>query len=160
MMMKLDEVRSIPDIFRTKTPSLAKIKKEYGPQMPVDYLALWIIAINDMVNVGNKMTGFQTEYTAKLIFKENPLLTIADIKFVFDKAISGAYGELYNRLDTPIICTWFRRHWQERLETAEAKAIEDHQSRIDRGGERTGEAEKIKMKEAIKRYSQTKTKEK
>lgn len=159
-MQRLDHVRSVPDIFRAKTPSLARLKKEYGERLPVDYLMLWILAINDMVNVGNKMTAFQIEYTAKLIYKENPLLTIADIKFVFDKAVSGAFGELYNRIDSAMICTWFRKHWSERLDIGEQVSQEQHEATVDKGGERSYDAEKVKMREAKKQYLQSKTKEK
>ena len=156
MMQRLDNVKSLPDVWKAKTPSLARMRKQYGERLPVDYLTLWILAINDMVNVGNKMTAFQMEYTAKLVFKENPLLTIADIKFVFDRAVSGSFGELYNRLDSAMICTWFRKHWVERLEAAEQHSQEKHYNTVEKGGERTHDAEKAKIKAAQLHYLQQK----
>ncbi len=127
-----------------------------GETYALDYLMKWIILLNKMVNVGNKMQAFQVKYTAKLILDENPLLTIADIKYVFDKAISGHYGELYNRLDSTVLCRWFRQHWDERLEAAGIESEISHtQSKETFKGERnySGKAE---YKKFIKQYKQKK----
>lgn len=157
-LVNLSDVRKLPDIFTVKTPSLARLKREMGEEYTQDYLARWIILINKMVNVGNKMNAMQVKYTAQLIISENPLLTIADIKYVFDRAISGQYGELYNRLDSSVICKWFRQHWDERLEAGAAQSEVEHQQRKswEQGGERTSETEKVKFREAFsKHYKQT-----
>ena len=126
----LKDVRSVPDVWRAKTPSLAALKNHYGEDFPVDYMALWLIQINDMLNLTNKMSGAQIDITARLIFNENPMLTIADIKVVFDRAVSGSFGEIYNRLDSAIVCKWFRDYWDERLNTAADHSIEQHRSRM------------------------------
>ncbi len=125
-LVRLKNVRSIPDVWAAKTPSLASIRVHYGEDFVLAYIATWILMINDMLNLTNKMSGAQIEITCQLILNENPLLTVADIKLVFDKAVSGAFGELYNRLDSAIVCKWFRDYWDERLNTAAEHSIEQH----------------------------------
>ena len=147
---KLDYVKSLPDIYRQKTPSLAKLRREMGEDYALKYLMQWIILLNKMVNVGNKMQAFQVKYTAKLIMNENPLLTIADIKYVFDRAVSGHYGELYNRLDSAVMCRWFRQHWDERLDAAGAESETRHSEKKEIG-ERTTSGQ-FEHKRFIKKY--------
>ena len=128
VMRSLSEIKTIQDIFKAKTPTLARIKKECGEQLAIDYLALWILNLNDILNLKTKMEEFQIEYTARLVMNENPLLCVADIKIVFDSAVSGQYGVIY-RLDSVTICTWFRMHWNKRLEIAENESHIEHETR-------------------------------
>ena len=102
------------------------MKKEHGREFATDYLMLWVIEINEMVNIGSKMTSAQIKYTANLIVNEYPLMTVADIKYVFDKAMTGKYGELYNRIDSMTICGWFNKHWNERMDEAEQQSMSKH----------------------------------
>ncbi len=147
----LDEVKSLPDVFRVKTPSLARLQNDFDKEFVVDYLQLWIIKINDMVNAKNKMNDQQVQYTAQLILNENPLLTIADIKFVFDGIVSGRFGEMYNTIDCPKLCTWFRKHWEHRLSEAEAQSHIRHMERKEPRVEREN-TEIQKIKEAYKKW--------
>ena len=103
------------------------------------------------------MNEKQIDFTAKMILQENPLLTVADIKLVIHNAASGRYGKDYNRIDSSVICEWFRRHWDERMNAAEMTSLEEHgKNKRLPDAPRTGEIEKIKFKDAVKRYSQGK----
>lgn len=148
------------DIFRKKTPSLAKIRKDSGEQFVIDYLTLWLIEINDMVNVENKMSDVQVQYTARLIINEHPLLTIADIKYVYDGIVSGRYGILYNRINSLTICSWFRKHWDDRLTEAANESYEDHLKQKPGSAIRSSVQEKLDHKAALSQYYKTKKHEK
>ncbi len=125
-LTKLNKIRTLPDIFKHKTPSLARLRKAFDEDFVVDYLQLWIIRMNDIVGCTNKMNDEQVAYTAQLIYNEFPVLTISDIKYVFDGIVSGRYGELYNTIDSTKVCTWFRKHWDHRMNEAEQQAYLDH----------------------------------
>lgn len=86
----------------------------------------WIIHLSASLNVGRGMTDFQVRDAAEVILIEFPYLTIADIAYVFRKAKTGYYGELYDRLDITVISRWFRRHWSERLDDAENQSYISH----------------------------------
>lgn len=107
-----------------------------------------------MLNVSTRMNETQVEYTARMILAENPLLTIADIKYVFDSAVTGKYGLLYNRLDPQVICTWFRKHWDDRLEAAENESMKEHSQHNSGNYERTAGKEIQAFKDAFKRWAQ------
>ncbi len=147
----LKRVNSLPDVFRAKTPSLARTAKDFGEEFTIRYLAEWIAEMNDLSGAGNTMTEKQCLHAAQLIMNENPMLTVADIKLVFDNAVSGRYGSLYNSVDIPKVCSWFRKHWQERLEEAE------HQSYINHIGTKGPDMDRsrgvVDMKEAIHRHN-------
>jgi hypothetical protein len=154
-IVSLQHVVNLPDVWRTKTPSLARINREAGTDLVVDLLSLWITRINKMLNITNPMSPEQITYTARQVFAQNPMLTIADIKLVFDRSVTGQYGKDYNRLDSSVICSWFRNHWEERLQAAELAQIDAHASTKPSPWEpRTGEMEKEKMREAMKQYLQ------
>lgn len=149
----LQQVVNLPDVWRAKTPSLARINREAGTDLVIDLLSLWITRINKMLNITNPMNPEQITYTSRQVFTQNPMLTIADIKLVFDRAVTGQYGKDYNRLDSSVICTWFRTHWEERLQAAETVNIDTHASKKENPwAPRSGEFEKDKMKEAMNHY--------
>lgn len=152
----LKDVNSMPDIFRVKTPSLAAMRRDCGEQFVIDYLAMWLITLDDMLNITNKMSETQIEYTCSKILAENPLLTVADIKVVFDSALTGKYGKLFNRLDPPIICTWFRDHWSERLNAAAEISIRESEEYKKGNFERSTNSEIQAFREAHRTYYQQK----
>lgn len=145
-------ITKVTDIFRVRTPSLAAVRRDHGEQFAIDYLMLWVIELNEVLNVGKKMNEQQIKMTARLVMQENPLLTVADIKLVFDRGISGYYGADYNRLDSTVICGWFRKHWDERLEAAEQDSIMKSQETKGKHPteKRTGEIQK--NREAFIKY--------
>jgi len=155
VIQALDSVRSLPDVYRVKTPSLARMRREVSEEFVLDYLTLWIAELNGIVGVKNTMNETQIRYTAKLILQENPLITVADIKYVFDGVASGKYGELYNSLDCPKICSWFRKHWSERLEAAEQQSIVESQEQ-KMGNQRRSASGRDgaiqEFKQAVERY--------
>lgn len=133
------------------------MSREKGEEYPVKYLEMWLIILNKMVGVDNQMNELQVNYTSQLIFEEIPQLTIADIKLVFDRIISGYYGEFYNLINSVKICRWFREYWEERLEVGATRSQMEHDKRKSReqGGERITGKEVQKIKDAVKKFKDT-----
>ncbi len=119
-------MKSIPDIWEAKTPSLGSIRKAFGEDYALAYLELWIVKFVDSINTSTKMSPNQIKDTALLVISEMPYITIADISFVFREAMKGAYGDVYNRVDCMVIYKWFTTHWNNRLNEAEQSSLMKH----------------------------------
>lgn len=91
------------------------------------YLEAWLIYTNEMLNVNRPMNDAQIQDAAETILAEFPLMTIADVVFVFNKVKSGGFGAMYEGIDIAKICTWFRQHWDDRLNAAESEALREHE---------------------------------
>ena len=119
-------VNTVPDTWRVKTPTLSMMQKDLGPDFVVDFLALWITEMNEMLNISVKMNPTQIYYTARQILAELPLITVAHIKLAYQRIITGYYGKDYNRIDPSTICSVFRMIWEEHFEAAEMDSLQGH----------------------------------
>lgn len=72
------------------------------------------------------MSQSQIKQTAELIIEEYGALKAPEINFVFRQAKKGKYGHLYSEIDGTIILSFFEKHFQERIEEAEALAERKH----------------------------------
>jgi hypothetical protein len=125
-------VTTMPAIWESKTPTLGGLSKKHGEETAKNLIMAWIIHLSASLNVGRGMSDFQIRDAAEVILIEFPYLTVADIAYVFRKAKTGYYGELYDRLDITVISRWFHRHWSERLQAAETQSYTQHiQSKSD-----------------------------
>jgi len=153
-METLKEVQNIPDVFRVKTPSIGRIKKNFGEDFMLAYLELWIFSINEMLNLKQKMTAEQIHVAARMISNEFPLLTVADLKLVYEIIISGRVDKIW-RIDPPTVCSWFRKYWDDRMDEAEQFSFEEHKRNKDSfGGRASGKRKKeiTAMKQAFGRF--------
>jgi hypothetical protein len=145
-------VSSLPAVFKTQLPSLAKVRKEYGEDFTEAYVATWITNLVEFFYVGKRMGESQILETAMLIMQDYYMLTLADINLVFTRAKKGFYGELYDRLDGAIILTWFWKYFEERCQEAENIALRKHDRHKDNGQPRTSDKEKAAHKKAFQQY--------
>lgn len=146
------EVKTPVQVFNSGLPSIALIKKQYGPDFTEAYIAIWITNMVDYVNVGKKMGEQQILETAMLILDEYWMLTLADINLVFQRAKKGHYGELYDRLDGIVILSWFKKYFDERCETAENVSMREHEKLKTDGSERSYGKAKELISEAANQY--------
>jgi hypothetical protein len=121
--------RTMGEAMDSATPSLALIRKHGGEELAVQVVADLINDLNDFLSV-KPMTVPQVAMTAEIVVQEFYWLKIADLKLVFRNAMSGKYGELYNRLDGQLICGWIRKYQDERLQEAERRSQQEHRDRM------------------------------
>ncbi len=145
-------VSSVPAVFETQLPSLAKVKKQYGEDFTEAYVAMWITNLVEFFSVGKRMGENQIIETASFIMQDYYMLTLADINLVFTRAKKGFYGELYDRLDGAIILGWFRKYFDERCQEAENIALRNHDRHKDNGQKRSSDKEKAAHKKAFQQY--------
>ena len=89
-------VKTYDEVFNTKAPSIARIKKEMGASFTTGYIKIWLVELNEMLNLRRPMTESQITFAAQLITDEFFGLKISDLQLLFRKILSGEYGELYD----------------------------------------------------------------
>ena len=122
----LRQVKTVRDAIMVKTPSLAKIRKQYGGKQIEAYIKIWLIELNEFINVARPLKEPQIDECARLIMSEYWGLTVADINLIFKTAKMGGYGELYSSLSINSILGWFGEYCNKRLSTAGEMSREGH----------------------------------
>lgn len=108
------ELRTPKQAIFFNNPSLAVIKKECG-QMATDSFITEILT--DLVmsfNVGKTMNEMQIVEMVKLIQVDYYFLKPSELKYCFNNAKMGKYGQLYDRIDMSVIFYWLERYMEER----------------------------------------------
>lgn len=106
--------------------ALSGYRKEYGDHVARAVVVLAICDLIDFFNVGQPMNDRQIAQTADLVLDKFWMLKLEDLRVCFDRAKSGKYGQVYNRIDGQVIMTWMDTYLEERLEIAEANSEHLH----------------------------------
>jgi hypothetical protein len=122
------KLKTIQDVFKSDTPSLAKIGKENGHEFLSNFIKLWILYLNETLDLRRPLSESQIEMIAQMIISDYSNLKIVDITFIFKNAISGKYGEFYESLTIPKILSWFSDYFEERCSIAEMISAQEHVS--------------------------------
>lgn len=122
------QLRTIQDVFKTDTPSLSKIGKDNGPEFLSNFIKLWILFLNETLDLRRPLSESQIEMISQMIISDYSSLKIVDITFIFKNAISGKYGELYESLTIPKVLSWFSDYFDERCSIAEMITTQEHVS--------------------------------
>lgn len=107
---------------------MAKIKKELGEKEQLIFLVKTLGEFTLQFNIGKNMNAPQILDTAKVIAQEYYFMKASELKYVLNKAKTGHYGQMYDRLDGPLILGWLNTYMHEREDTCanyqETKNIE------------------------------------
>lgn len=150
-MRSLSHVCNVSDALDAQTDSLAALVRENGTEKVEAIIKIYLIQLNDLLNIKRPLTEIQIEETAIEIVSSFKLLTMADIHVIFRRARRGEYGEMYETINMPKIITWFRQYDDERVQAAmerNERETERYKSSYTGSDERTGKP--ILLKRAIK----------
>jgi hypothetical protein len=109
------EISSLPAAIASNHKSLAVIKKEHGEKLPIAILKVWLINLNDFLNLSRKMTPQQIEETSLMVYEEFYYLKTSDIALIFKRIKTGFYGPFYESIDGMKILDIFYKYGQERV---------------------------------------------
>lgn len=130
-LRKFRKVRKIEDVVRLaqseRSVSLATIRKHYGEELQRDYLAVWLINLNESLNIKRPMTESMILETVDLALQDYYYLSIADIYLIFSRAKKGMFGELYESLNCAKVLQWFANYAAERSAIFEQVNIKQHE---------------------------------
>lgn len=119
-------IKSIVDAIDSKSPSLGTFQREKGKGFTRGYIALWLMYLNNILNLNKPMTEQQIELASVKIAEEFYMLKVSDITFLFNKIIGGEYGEFYESLSIAKLLTFFRNYLEERFEQATDRSLRKH----------------------------------
>ena len=122
-----ENINDVSKALKSKLPSLANLRMEYGEETVKMFLKKLIIDINYYTNISNKMDSEQIKITADLIMQDFYFLKISDLALIAKRFIKGSYGELYNVLSSPKILAIFSRYFEERCLYASDENLRKHQ---------------------------------
>jgi hypothetical protein len=126
-------------------PTLATIRKQYSQDFIIAYLAMWILNLNEFINVPRKMSPEQMEETATILYQEYHFFNLADINLIFRRIKKGEFGQLFADIDGLKILSWFEKYAQERMRTAADQQITDHSNFTDEFPRKSEKAEAEKI---------------
>ncbi len=137
------KVNTIQKSIELQLPSLTSYKKIIGEEKLEVVIKLWLVDLNNCLNLRRPMSEDNIDLIAIYILSDYGNLTISDINLVFTRAKTGAYGELFESLNTAKVLLWFKDYFEERIEVASEMSMTKHkQMKSKETGERSSDKHK------------------
>lgn len=138
-------------------PSLNRCIKELGRDSVEAMLKLYLIQLNVGTNAARPLTEAVIEAMVPVILNHitNDLdvtINLADLRIIFDRAMSGQYGKPYGGFTCQDVCSWFDSYNREKMEAIDQ--IEYRRKYEELGGHRSNgrAAEIAAMRSAKHQY--------
>ena len=125
--MHSSSLKGVSDALSRNTVSLVEIKKGKGEVFLRSYISMWLIYLNEVLNLNNPLTETQIELCAEQIMADYHHLKISELSLIFKRIVSGECGELYERISMPKIMNIFRQYDQERTEVVVTQNQQAHE---------------------------------
>ena len=126
-LMHSSSLKGVSDALSRQTLSLVQIKKGQGEVFLRSYISMWLIYLNEVLNLNNPLTEAQIELCAEQIMADYHHLKISELSLIFKRIVSGECGELYERISMPKIMNIFRQYDQERTEVVVTQNQQAHE---------------------------------
>ena len=120
-------IKGVSDALSRQTYSLIQIKKDKGEAFLRSYISLWLIYLNELLNLNKPLTEAQIRLCAEQIMADYHHLKLSELSFIFKRIVSGEFGELYERISMPKVMSIFRQYDQERTEVVIEKSQQAHE---------------------------------
>ena len=120
------KLKSYQDAIDSKTPSLNLIIREEGKTKMIALIKLWLIHLNQLLDVKRPMSETQIRLCAALIVEDYAHLNMGDLGYFFRKTIRGDYGQYYESISIEKIMSQLNQYNAERFELIEQASYEKH----------------------------------
>jgi len=117
---------SVTDAINSPSHSLGKIQREQSKKFTEGLVLVWLMYLNEILNLNKPMSEEQMKLAAVLICEEFYMLKMSDLTLLFKRIISGQYGEFYERISINKVLTFFRNYLEERFEIAIDQSSRNH----------------------------------
>ena len=117
---------SVTDAINSPSHSLGKIQREQSKKFTEGLVLVWLMYLNEILNLNKPMSEEQMKLASVLICEEFYMLKMSDLTLLFKRIISGQYGEFYERISINKVLTFFRNYLEERFEIAIDQSSRDH----------------------------------
>ena len=120
------KVATLGEAINLPSPSINQIKREQGDTFCEKFIMLWLIYLNEMLNLNKPMTESQIRLCAAQLLAEYGYLKITELTLIFKRILSGEYGEFYERLGIDKVLKFFREYDKERFEFIDEQRQREH----------------------------------
>jgi hypothetical protein len=117
---------SVTDAINSPSHSLGKIQREQSKKFTEGLVLVWLMYLNEILNLNKPMSEEQMKLAAVLICEEFYMLKMSDLTLLFKRIISGQYGDFYERISINKVLTFFRNYLEERFEIAIDQSSRNH----------------------------------
>ncbi|WP_157600914.1 hypothetical protein [Persicobacter sp. CCB-QB2] len=107
-------VRRIEQVIELNHPPVGQLRRELGETQLLALIKIHLIDFNELLDLRKPLGERQIDKIAEVLLEQFPSLSFADIHFVFNQAMLGAYGELYESLNISKVMSWFKVYFEER----------------------------------------------
>lgn len=118
--------KSIEHAVAMPTASFTTVRKYKGEVTLNAVLHQLIYNLVDFFSVGMAINDAQIETLQRLVYMNYHWMTVAEFTLFVQKAQSGDFGQVYNRLDGATIMSWLSGFASEVLECRAQKPLEQH----------------------------------
>lgn len=125
--MRSVTIKGVSDALSRNTLSLVDIKKGKGQAFLRSYITLWLIDLNELLNLKNPLSEAQIILCTEQIITDYSFLKLSELSLIFKRIVSGEFGELYERISMPKLMSIFRKYEQERTEVVTSESQQDHE---------------------------------
>ena len=113
-------------------PTISEVAKKFGQAAVETAIKLQLINLNLLTNDTRPLTETNIENMTPLILQHmkeaGTSLNLADLRIIFEKGVTGAYGKIYGSIGTQNICAWIDTYVDEKLQALERMYGEQKQA--------------------------------
>ena len=120
------KLKTIAEAIDLPTPSISAIRRDYGATACESFVMLWLVYLNEMLNLSRPMSEEQIRLCSSQIMNDYGYLKLTEISFIFKRVLSGEYGEFYERLGIDKVLSFFRQYDQERFNFIDEQRQREH----------------------------------
>lgn len=125
-MKHVGKLKDVTTAMNLPAPTMGAIWRERGEEFSKAYVALWLIYINEVLDLNRPMNEHQIELCTQNILNEFSYLKVTDLTLLTNRIITGEYGEFYERISITKVLSIFREYTNERFELAENESYSKH----------------------------------
>jgi hypothetical protein len=151
----LQKVKVITDVLNDPNKCIGAIAIQDAETVK-DLLIVMITDAVNYFNIGKNMNDNQIIQTVELVLDSYPMFKLSDFKLCFNRAKSGRYGKVYDRIDGQIIFEWLGNYENEREQ--EIVTLRQNQSQESKQELKAPPSDKFlaKLKETLSSIEQQK----
>jgi len=120
------KVATLGEAINLSSPYINQIKREQGEPFCEKFIMLWLVYLNEMLNLNKPMTESQIRLCSAQLLAEYGYLKITELTLIFKRVLSGEYGEFYERLGIDKLLKFFREYDKERFEFIDEQRQREH----------------------------------
>lgn len=123
--------KTAKEALNTTIPQVSVLKNEIGETI---LNALLTLAVSDLVNsfnIGKTMNDEQIVFVVETIKIDYYFIRLDELKYCFNQAKKGRYGQIYDRIDCATICQWVEKYFEERMEVVYGLRVEEEKQEVD-----------------------------